>query len=433
MSSYFFSPTDLPKPKPGQNPLYDHYQAMAGNLNAAAPRVQIQPPRPIGIPGQQAQAPAPGVAPAVPAQDDGASYRPPAPTGNAYQPVATPQNKAVAAAPAFQGDAHDPHQRLSAILGGQGDPLMASPGNNPQMMPDPSKQLPQIGVPSNGQVQSGPIGVQRQPNWGNTRDIENATRQSLKQQYQDAFNRRDHAGMADVAAQREAWLTGGPLAHAQYMQQRDLVRSQTQKNGTQSGGLPKGPDGLMDPEAARVLGMKETNSAAGGDAFAQNARIANYGIQEGQGKQIRITPADAPAIIASRATHLDPLVKMDGDKPAMTPQKMLRGAKQRDPSVFEKPGSIQSQAFLEMMRQLHGEDISKRLAMPADPAGYMPSGSGYLGQIMGPVGRATTGAAMASLDNLFHWRDGVADPWGQYASQQEANDLFNALQNPTKK
>lgn len=433
MSSYYFNPVDLPRPKPGQNPLYDHYAAMARDPNAPqqqAPAVGVAKP-------QQAQRLRLGVAPVTPS-----AAAAPAAVANQeqsgyYSPPRT-SAKPTVAEPAFQGNPHDPQQRLSAMLRGDGDPIHAAPATQ-QMAPDPSKQMPQIGVPSNSQVQSGLVGVQRQPNWNNPRDINAAARQSFNSQAQEAYGKGDHAGLADVLAQREAWATGGPLAHAQYMQQRDLSRAAAQQKGSAGGfkSLPRNPDGTINEAAGWQYGVDQTNDVRGGEAAQQNIRMSNARMLASQGKPYDIKAGDAPAYIDSAQNqHIAPFFKRNAsDNSALNgPHDILEGIRSADPS-FANQVTPDTKAAALMIRQLH-PDLDNRIGLTADPRDYrMPSiNSGYplVDKVVDALPQFNS-HALAGLANLWNGQPGLFNAAGELESRRKDKSLFDALTNPTKK
>lgn len=321
-------------------------------------------------------------------------------------------------------------------------------GQSPQMMPDPSKQTPQIGVPARGQgtpsrgvfVQPGQVQTGPQTSFNSTQEMRQAMLSGLAADMAKAQQGGDHKTLYDLFAQRAALDNGGFQGHAAYVHQRDTaLAQQNHLNAPTPGGrggigLPVGPDGMLDVNAARTLGMKETNSAAGGDEFANNAAVQNYTTLEGKGQPFKIDPALAPAILDSRAPHLAKLFANDEKTgPALSPQDILSGLRKKDPSVYENPGGLKGQASLAMLRQLHGDTLEDALALPANPADYTPDLHSPIGSLLGGWASDRVGDLGAGLGNLFHWRNGVFDPAGEYFRQAQARADLSYLEHPPTK
>jgi hypothetical protein len=333
----------------------------------------------------------------------------------------------------------------------EGNPLTSMagtgphPSQSPALSPDPSKQVPAIGVPSRGQAMAGtgtgPTGGgggfmsvppgQTAPLFDSHQSMRQAMIGGLGRDMQAAHAKGDNAGLYDLFAQRAALDNGGFVGHSRYMQEKALHAAQTVKANGANGGLI-GADGTMDPTRMFDRGLDQTNSIEGGLKAQQTARILNAINDEQRGKQGTLRAEDSGMAIKEAYPQLQQFFGSNKGTPDLSMADALKGIQGQKPEVFTKPQSVAGQAVREGIKQLYGNNLSDELDTGYNPRDlewghFKKTGQPQFDAAVNLIPQAQ-GNVQAMLGNLFTGRFGsIWNPQGAHDESARTNDLYRQL------
>jgi hypothetical protein len=285
-------------------------------------------------------------------------------------------------------DQAEMHAFRSGQIAPPPQPRAYSPGDTTggQLLGDPSKATPMIGVPARNQA-PGPIGVingqpggiqapfatTTQAGFASPASMRNAMIENLSKQMQAAQSSGNSEDLYDLFAQRAALDNGGFAGHAKYIQDKETHAAQLEHlTGARPGGRQLNPDGTLNEDAFRVT----ANAKPGADAnqtedMIQTMRIAKS-IEDAKkvGAPVSFNPNDAMKFLELRYPAYRSAWATDSDgTPARSITQVYHQLKAIAPDLISDPKSDFSTALREVLRQQHGERLAAQLDPGPEPQG----------------------------------------------------------------